>query len=79
MDFQKIIRDCYREDPNISGKQIFEKLNITNPRSIKVFWRELNRVQVNMRGLYPGIRKNTNAHPKSRRRGNVYWIPPKEK
>jgi len=79
MDFQKIFREKYKENPNVSGKEILESLHLKNHRSIQVFWRELNKYQVSIRGLYPDKRRNTHAHSKSKRRGDVYWIPPKNK
>lgn len=78
MDYQKEIQRYYQENPNISGYEILKQMQLTDKRSINVFWRELERYQVSRRGLYPGIRRNTHAHAKSKRRGQVYFIPPKE-
>lgn len=78
MDYQKEIQKCYRDNPNTSGLEILNQLQLTDKRSVKVFWRELEKYQISRRGNYPGIRRNTNAHAKSKRRGQTYWIPPKE-
>jgi hypothetical protein len=73
MSLRSDIRRCLRQNPALSGMQIAEQLGVKPTPS---FWRILNDEQVTIRGIYPGRRKNTNAHNKSRIKGMVRFIPP---
>lgn len=75
MSLRDDIRALYRAFPNISGKEIWEKLGIT---PTKRHWQILNEEQVSKRGLYPARRHNTNAHRKVVSKGNIRFIPPKK-
>jgi hypothetical protein len=71
------IRALYRENPNISGKQILERLGC---KSTPQFWRILEDEQIGMRGVYPAKRKNRNkpiSFAKGIRKGPSRWIPPR--
>lgn len=74
MSLRDDIRKCMRENPALSGTQIAAKLGV---KATSEFWRILNEEQVNKRGLYPAHRHNTNAHNKSRNKGDIRFIPPK--
>jgi len=73
------IRALYRENRNISSKEIIERLGIT---PTKHFWKVLVEVQVDYRGNSPDRGKNR-GRPNSRmrgfRKGQVYFIPPEQK
>jgi len=73
MSLRDDIRQCMRQNPTLNGTQIAAKLSV---KATPTFWRILNEEQVNKRGLYPVQRHNTNAHNKSRKTGNVRFIPP---
>lgn len=74
MSLRDDIRRVMRDNTALSGKQIAEKLGV---KATPEFWRILNEEQVNKRGLYPARRHNTNAHNKSRNKGDIRFIPPK--
>lgn len=73
MGLRDDIRRMMRQHPNLNGTQIAAKLGV---KATPKFWRILNEEQVNIRGIYPGRRHNTNAHPKGRMKGNIRFIPP---
>lgn len=79
MSLEDEVKALYRENPNISGEEIRQRLGRPNTRR---FWQALERIQVGMRGVYPAKRKNRNkpiSFAKGFRKGPVYFIPPEEK
>jgi len=73
MSLRDDIRRVMRQHPNLNGTQIAKTLGV---KTTPTFWRILEEEQVSQRGLYPSRRQNTNAHNKSRNKGNVRFIPP---
>lgn len=70
----------YRENWNISSKEILTSLGIEQPTP--EFWRILNEVQVGLRGVSPDRGKNRgrwNSKMRGFHKGNIYWIPPEKK
>jgi hypothetical protein len=71
------IQALYRENRNISSKEILERLGIEKP-----IWRILNDIQVGYRGVSPDRGKNRgrpNSRMKGFRKGQVYFLPPEKK
>lgn len=55
MSLREEIRALYRDNPNISGEEVRQRLG---QRSRPEFWRILQDEQLTMRGVYAAKRKN---------------------